>query len=102
MHERISLHARLRMEAREVLPPTVAAVLRSGRVEPGTEPGTYHHELCGYQVILSVAGVVVTVMRPNPTPARYSPKRAARRAGQERRRWERTARRERMQPWASR
>jgi len=102
MIARISLHAQERMERRGITLPVLAAVLVHGAVSPGREPGTYERELCGYRVVLSRSGVLITVMAPDPSPAKDSPKRLARLARQRQRREERQLKRAAGKPWGRR
>lgn len=73
--------------------PMLAAVVLSGEVEPGIQPGTLCLSLCGLRVVVSRdTHAVITVLFPRPR-AKLNPKRLARIPGQLRRRAEREARR---------
>lgn len=89
----LTAHAASRMEERGVTVPMLAAVVFSGKVEPGLEPGTVCLSLCGLRVVASRdTHTVITVLYPRPPKARLNPKRRARMPGQLRRRIEREER----------
>ncbi len=79
------------MDERGVTPPMVEAVLRAGVPEPDISGLPLRTSLYGITVVVDErAGHVVTVFNRRNPPARFSPKRLARRQGQARRRYEHT------------
>lgn len=96
----LTLHAQRRMHERDITTPMVATVVQCGTVEPGTEDGTACLRLCDLRVVASIEhGVIITVCASRPHPAKPGPKRLARIPGQERRRFEREARRSGSKGW---
>lgn len=95
----LTLHAQRRMHERDITTPMVAAVLLSGACVPEAD-GTASYRLCGLRVLVSVEHrTIITVCARRPYPAKPNPKRLARVPGQERRQYEREAKRSGSKGW---
>lgn len=95
----LTAHAARRMAERDITMPMIRACLAHGEHRPGSQPGTASLHLCGLRVVVGLAGTIITVSAHRPHPSRPGPKRLARMLGQERRRYEREARRSGSRGW---
>lgn len=89
----LTSHARARMAERDITAPMIAAVIVAGQARPGIGPGITYIELCGITVVADRAGRIVTILSRRPPKGPLGPKRLARLPGQQRRLYDREARR---------